>query len=227
MKVLLTVILATLPCMFAQAQFLHTESFTFDGINLDVPDGSGIGVADVQTLDTGVDSITDLSVRFTLENAPGGDPMAYNGDIYAYLSHGTGFAVLLNRVGRVVGLDLGYGDNGMDVTFDEDAPGSDIHLYQDDVVPGAGLPLGGLWKPDGRNIDPDFVLDTDTRDALFASFNTLNADGNWTLYVADLEGGAQHRVTSWGLDITGIPEPGTASLLAVGALALVHRRRGR
>lgn len=216
-------LLAALP---THAQ-LHTETYNFNGINLDIPDGSVVGAADVQTLDTQVDVISDITVHLTIEDSPGGDPLAYNGDVYAYLSHESGFAVLLNRLGRILGVDLGYGDDGVDIMLNDAAPDGDIHLYQDTVVPGSGLPLTGLWAPDGRNVDPVNVLNTDPRTALLSSFNGLNADGTWTLFVADLESGAQHRVSDWSMDITGVPEPGTASLLALGTLALVRRRRGR
>src|SRR2546423_205875 len=57
-----------------------------------IPDGSLNGLSDTRTL-SGISQPQISDVKVTL-NLSGG----YNGDLYAYLSHGsTGFAVLLNR----------------------------------------------------------------------------------------------------------------------------------
>ena len=46
-----------------------------------------------------------------------------------------------------------------------------------------------------------------------------------TLFVTDLSGGDSHTLDSWELEITGVPEPGTVSLLLLGAALLARRRR--
>src|SRR5215470_16537192 len=54
---------------------------------------------------------TDVrSINVTL-NISGG----YNGDLYAYLVHSSGFAVLLNRSGRTGANGFGYGDAGFGI----------------------------------------------------------------------------------------------------------------
>ena len=50
-------------------------------------------------------------------------------------------------------------------------------------------------------------------------------NGDWTLFVADLNLNGTVQLDAWGLNITPIPEPGTLGLLALGALALWRRRK--
>jgi len=50
----------------------------------------------------------------------------------------------------------------------------------------------------------------------------------WTLTVADRQSGAVARFDSWTLEVSGVPEPSSASLLILGlAAALANRRRCR
>src|SRR5205814_5266754 len=113
-----------------------------------VPDGSFIGLNDTRNL-TGVpfNTITDVNVRM---NVSGG----WNGDLYAYLVHNSGFAVLLNRVGRSSSSSFGYGDSGMNVTLDDQASQTyDFHFYQQEPGFVASQIQGQTaWRPDGRNI---------------------------------------------------------------------------
>lgn len=170
-----------------------------------------------------------VSLRVNLEiTGRGGD--AFNGDLCATLVHDTGFAVLLNRPGRRAGDVLGYGDNGLNVTFD-DGPGSrDVHNYRLELSGDHTAPLGhaltGIWGADARNVDPAVVLDSHSHTFGLSRFNTLNPNGTWTLYVADLESGNLATLTSWGLEIAMVPEPlGGGLLFGLGALAWVLTRR--
>ena len=77
---------------------LYTYSFT--GINAAIPDANPGGYVNVQTVNLGTlpadgttTEITDINVSL---NISGG----YNGDLYGYLVHSSGFAVLINRIGR-------------------------------------------------------------------------------------------------------------------------------
>jgi hypothetical protein len=54
--------------------------------------------------------------------------------------------------------------------------------------------------------------------ALLSSFNGLNPNGTWTLFIADVSGGDVTTVTSWGLDIAAVPEP--RSIIEAGVAAL-------
>src|SRR6266542_1924183 len=92
----------------ARADFFSTtfsSGFANGGI---IPDGSFIGMQDTRTL-SGVtfNNISDVDVRLTI-----GGTSPWNGDLYVYLVHSSGFTVLLNRVGRTASSAFGYGDGG-------------------------------------------------------------------------------------------------------------------
>lgn len=191
------------------------EVYNFNGLNQSVPDGNPSGLANVQNLTSDIIEIEDISVSL---NISGG----WNGDLYVYLQHNAGLSVLLNRVGRTAGESFGYDNDGLDVTLNDLGSLAEIH-GQDS---GGGL-LTGSFGSDGRLTDPNSVLDTDPRDALLTTFTGDDASGDWTLFVADLSGGDAHTLNSWSMEITGmtIPEPGTLSLFAIGAVLLIRRKR--
>src|SRR5436190_22415082 len=187
-----------------------------------IPDGSFIGLADTRTLTTvPFNTIQDVNVRLNISGN-------WNGDLYAYLVHNSGFAVLLNRVGRSASSSFGYSDAGMYVTFDTEAGQlNDIHHYRSE--PGFVLSqiqgANNLWKPDGRNINPlssGATFDSTVPSALLTSFNGINPNGSWTFFLADVSGGAANTLTSWGLDIQGyvaaVPEPPSAIEGSIAAL---------
>lgn len=205
------------PSLHAQ----HTENYSFT-IGQIIPDNDPTGLNSTQTLSSLIGSITNVQVTLTIAGG-------LNGDYYAFLLHSTGggdgFSVLLNRVGRTSGNSDGYADTGFTtVTFDGSAI-NDIHLYQSVSNPGGGPLVGGTWTPDGRETDPLSVLDTDMRTALLSSFNTLDASGDWTLFIVDNAQFGQGTLVSWDLQITGIPEPTTwaAGMLALSLVAMRRR----
>jgi subtilisin-like proprotein convertase family protein len=195
---LIAVALALTVCLPAPAA-LYT--YDFNGINAVIPDGDINGLADTRTLSGMTGSqITDVNVTL---NISGG----YNGDLYGYLVHSSGFAILLNRVGRTAGDGFGYAGTGLAITLD-DAAGTDVHLYETVSHPlNGGGQLTGTWNPDGRNVDPDAVVDTDSRTALLSSFNGGDPNGSWTLFMADMAGGEQSTLVGWQLEISTVPEP--------------------
>jgi subtilisin-like proprotein convertase family protein len=81
------------------------------------------------------------------------------------------------------------------------------------------------FDSDGRSADPGSVVAGDPRDGLLDGFLGLDASGSWTLFAADLSGGDSHILTGWSMEIIGVPEPGTTSLLAFSVLALFARRK--
>jgi hypothetical protein len=215
-----------------QAQVTVTEVFN---VNAAIPDydGSGNALANQQNIGYSIGTITDLSVTLNISGTGLGG--AANGDLYAYVTHGTGFSILLNRVGVRSGDSLGYDDNGLNVTFNDNAALGDVHNYRfslsgnhNTALPGA---LSGSWAPDGRAIAPTSngaTFDSAPRTALLSSFQGLNMKGDWTLFIMDLSTGGTAKLDSWSLTVTAVPEPRDAALVAAAGLlafALVHRRR--
>ena len=194
--ILLLLLVAAWPPLL-HAQF--TESYTFTTNRL-VPDGDAAGISDVQTVSSGLRTITALNVRLKII----GD---FNGDLYAYLRHANGFTVLLNRPGKTTNNPDGYADSGCEVTFHDAAANGDVHLYQAVLTPAPGSPLTGFWQPDGRTNDPALVTDASPRVSALANFNGLDPGGGWTLFVADLKSGGTNLLAQWGLDITGLAAP--------------------
>jgi subtilisin-like proprotein convertase family protein len=186
----------------ASAQIFTTTTTNFT-VGAMVPDGYVSGMASVQTISTPITNLTDLKVSLKLSGT-------WNGDLYCFLTHGSGQSVLLNRAGRCSASDLGYNDVGLDVTFDDAATNGDIHVYrllsssQGTPIPG---PLTGVWAPDARVAFPTNVLDTDARSAFLGSFNGVDPNGEWVLFVADMEAGDIHVLDSWGLEISGYTAP--------------------
>ena len=215
MKHLIHLFSILVPILPSGAAFV--ETFDFNGLNLGIPDGNPSGVTNVQNVASSITRIDSVVVSMDLTGS-------FNGDLYAYLQHGSGLAILLNRPGRTASDLFGFGDDGFNVTFDDLAP-NDVHTYQIQITPGAGNPLTGTWQPDGRAVDPDLVVDTDAQTAMLSSFNSHDGSGDWTVFLADMSGGDEHQLVNWSLEISGVPEPGTAILLLLGAGLLARRCR--
>jgi subtilisin-like proprotein convertase family protein len=186
----------------ASAQtFTTTTNFTVDAM---IPDGDASGLASVQTISTPITNLTDMRVALKVSGT-------WTGDLYCFLAHGTNHSVLLNRLGRDGASNLGYNDGGLDLIFDDVATNSDIHVYRLQLTGSQGTPipgpLTGSWAPDARVTSPTNVLDTDARSAFLSSFNGVDPNGEWVLFVADMEAGDIHFLDSWALEITGDTAP--------------------
>jgi hypothetical protein len=145
-----------------------------------VPDNNFSGWSDTRTVSTmPVGTITSFSVSLELTGG-------WNGDLYAYLVHSTGFSVLLDRVGYT-GSGFGYGTAGMNVVLTDGMPS--IETTPSPIS-------GGLYSPDASYAGS------------LNSFLSTLPQGTWSLFVADLSGSGVTTVTSWGLqmDIVAVPE---------------------
>lgn len=221
-----TILVAAMTVALGGSETLRATTITFNSGFANggaILDGNASGWWDTRAVSGLSGPITDVNVTLNL----GG---GWNGDLYGYLSYGGQIAVLLNRVGVGSSNPFGYSDAGMQVTLDDQAA-SDIHLY------GAGSIIGGAaWQPDGRNIDPLSAggsFDSAARSSLLGSFNTLDPNGNWTLFLADVSGGGGvSTLTSWSLDFTtsptspSVPDQGPGlPLTGATVLALVATAR--
>ena len=170
-----------------------------------VPDNNVNGWADSRTLSGLNGTISGLAVTLDLTGG-------WNGDLYAYVQYGSGFTVLLNRVGVSEAPPSGNAGEGFQVTFSADGtPG--LHTY---LGNGSGV-LTGTWQPDGAG---------------FNSFLGLNPNGDWRLFVADLNSMDVMTVNSWGLhlELSAVPEPSEWAAMSFGLLGLawvVKRLMGR
>ncbi len=203
--------LLALPTLPASASTTYTGNWT---VNTVIPDNNDIGYSDTHTLSVaGIDNIETVTVNMDFSGG-------WNGDLYAYLVHDSSVAVLLNRAGLSVINPDGAGSSGLNINF-SDTAASDIHT----AIPLSGGVVTGTYQPDGRTTDPLAVLDTDPRTAMLSSFTGQNANGSWTLFVADQSPGSTSTLTSWSLSVTGVPEPSSAVLGALGIIPLFFRRR--
>jgi subtilisin-like proprotein convertase family protein len=185
-----------------------------NGINQTIPDGNPNGIFSQISVSDIPATLINVSVNLDITGG-------FNGDLYAYLLFNNGSSpatevVLLNRIGNTAANPFGSRDPGLDVTFSDSAFG-DIHL-----TPDTGSTLTGTFQVDGRQVDPQLVLDTSPRSTFLSSFDGLFPDGTWTLFVADMAGGDVDTSTlvSWGIDITVVPEPDSLSLLLVGLVGI-------
>jgi subtilisin-like proprotein convertase family protein len=196
----------------------RAQSYT-NFVNAPIPDGDLNGFVNSRTLsgfDTG-STLTNLTVALNVSGE-------HNGDLYVYLVHDTGFAVLLNRAGRTDAAPFGYSDPGLNFTFDDNAPNGNAHFYS----PNNGtIAATGLWQPDARNVDPEIVTGLDLRTAYLSSFYDTSPNGTWTLFLADLSVGGENTLESWSFRFDVVPEPGPVALGLVGLLTgvLVLGRR--
>lgn len=188
-------------------------SATWSGSQI-IPDNNASGVAFTFNIAAG-EPLAINNVEVSLNIAGG-----WNGDLYAYLSHGSGFSVLLNRLGRTTGNSAGSGVSGLNLTLSDSYP-TDIHTA-------ANNPLTGNFAPDGRFVSPFTAVNTDPRTAFLSSFNNLDPNGDWTLFFADVSPIAVSSIRSWtvNLGVVAVPEPGSLALLGVAALLGWARRGG-
>jgi subtilisin-like proprotein convertase family protein len=203
----------------AQADFNFTYNTGFQNGQV-IPDGSLTGWSDTRVVSGQAGNITSVSVGLNLSGG-------WNGDLYAYLVHDSGFAVLLNRVGRTDANGAGFSTGGMNVMLSDALGAGNIH--------GVATPTsGGAYQIDGRNISPlssGSLFSSTSPEAMLSSFNGQSANGNWTLFIADVSGGDQSTLQSWTLEVAAVPEPasiveGSVAVLFLGGVIGLYRLKG-
>ena len=164
-----------------------------------IPDFPGAGLA--YGLNFNFAEFTSIqSVSVTL-NISGG----YNGDLYVFLSHDSGFAVLLNRVGANASGEDGYSTAGFNnITLA--MTGTDIHTVAAPIT-------GNTYASDGR---ADYT--SNTRNNTLNVLSGANPNGEWTLFFGDEAGLNTSTLDSWSVDIQAVPEPTTWAGILFGAL---------
>jgi hypothetical protein len=178
--------------------FDYISGFADSGV---IPDANPGGWSDTRTLGGLEATITDVNVRLTISGG-------FNGDLYGYLVHSSGFTVLLNRVGTGSGSEpqftYGFSTSGFGSITLNQGDATSIHDVPD---PQAG---DQVYRPDsgGQNTGG------------LNAFNGLNPNGTWTLFLSDLSGGDTSTLVSWGLEIEAVPEPVTWALIGFGFIFL-------
>ena len=183
--------------------------YTYSGSAYNIPDGNLSGTYSQVTVGGAASSLSDITVAI---NVSGG----YNGDLYAYLSYNGALVPLLNRIGLSSGNTFGASGVGMNVTLSDNGGYGNIHTA------GAGV-LGGIWQADGQTPPPLSSASSFSASGgsitLDGKFGTMNPNGVWTLFFADVSaGGGQAAVNGWSLDITAVPEPVNVALGLFGVL---------
>ncbi len=164
-------------------------------LNQAIPDNTPVGVG--YSINFGASGLSVGSISVSL-NLSGG----YNGDIYAYLSHGGQNVVLLNQI---TGAASGSGFN---ITLVE-GTGNSIQ-----TAPGtAGQVLSGT---------------TFTANQDLSGFNNTDPNGAWTIFFADRGAGDVSTLNSFSLSITPVPEPINVALAVFGVtMGLVALARSK
>ena len=184
-----------------------------------IPDNNPSGVGFLLSFGAAGKTISSLNVTFTIS---GGQ----NGDLYAYLSHGSGTLVLLNRVGVANGtsgstlFNYGYSGSGFNNITLSDGGAGNIHNYGGSTL--NSVPMPGTYKPDGQTASP-LTAPTDFNagggSATFANtFGGTDPNGNWVLFFSDVSGGSVATLDSWSVGINAVPEPMNVALGVFGLL---------
>lgn len=193
------------------------------GLGQVLPDNNPSGVAFALDFGAAGQTVGNLSVTFSIS-------AGYNGDLYAYLAHGSSTLILLNRAGVANGtsgstlFNYGYSGSGFNNITLNDSGAGNIHNYGGGTLNSVPT-TGGAYKPDGQTTSPltaPVGYSAGGGSATFAStFGGTDPSGSWTLFFADMSGGSTATLNSWSVDIiSAVPEPANLALGVFGALFL-------
>lgn len=192
--------LSSLSALLLGGVTAQASLYTSGVVNTVIPDGNPNGIESTITIGDFIGAVTNMAVYL---NVSGG----YDGDLYAYLAHDGTMATLLNRIGSSSGNPFGSSAAGLgdptgetyEFSLSDDAA-TGIHNYNG---------TGSSYQPDGGTL---------------SSFNGQNANGDWTLFFADMASGggdSPSTLVSWGPDIEPVPEPGNLSLGLFASCGLI------
>ena len=208
---------ASLVATAAQAQ---VRDYDWTG-SLDIPDSNGVFVfADIIVNDSAL--IADIDVGILIQHT-------WQGDLIVELEHlNSGTRVpLIFRAGDSDGSGAGFSaDNfgnpatGEQFRFDDEA----LAFYDSappngiGAVPDPGIAnVTGSWRPYGSQASG--LTDT------LSSFDGLDKQSTWRLYVSDNAGGDLGTLMAWSMSITQVPAPSALALLGLAGFAGRRRRR--
>jgi len=137
----------------------------------------------------------------------------YNGP---FVDNGDGPGVILN--GTTLGLTDAHGISTIPELSIVDVVLT-IHMTTDALGDVTGLlRMGNTTGSPYVDFTPNsgtYTLDINT---LTSSFDGLNPNNTWTLFLVDSNNGPESTLLSWSLAITAVPEPVNVALLAFGGL---------
>lgn len=207
--------------VFSVALAVQGTVYTYSGSpSQEIPDDYTSGWGTTFNFESVGLQISDVTVTFTTSGG-------YNGDLYAYLTHGSSTLVLLNRVGVANGtsdtqlFDNGYSGSGFNNITVSDSGAGNIHNYGGSTLNSTPT-VGGTYKADGQTASPVTAptgYGASGGSATFANtFGGSDPNGDWVLYFSDASGGSAATLNSWSVGITTVPEPVNAALSVFGLL---------
>ena len=163
-----------------------------------IPDGNPVGVSFTGTYDGAASGATVGSLTVSLSISGG-----YNGNLYSYLVAPNGTMVmLLNQPGVTGSNPFGYAGSGLNVTLT-------------DATTIGGNPVTGIQTT--AETPGQLFSGTYNAAGTLGTFNNSSANGEWTLFFADMTaGGGQSQLTGWSLGITAVPEPVNVAMAIFG-----------
>lgn len=187
---------------------VSTSAFAVEfgpGAGGSVPDNNPTGFSSTINIGSGVTAVN--SVRLV------GLAHTWVGDVTITLTNPDNVsASLATRVGRVGG--TGFGDSS-DFGGDYIFANSGADLWAAAAAAGAAVVIAP---------DTYAVSGLDNAASSLSGLATATS-GNWTLSIVDSAGGDLGTLTEWYVDVAPVPEPATMTALALGAAAMLRRRR--
>jgi subtilisin-like proprotein convertase family protein len=180
-----------------------------------IPDGNPNGVQSSINVSGAAASISDVVVYLYITGG-------YNGDLYASLNLGgtSGTSVvLLNRIGSSSSSPFGSTTSGFGDSTTPYNNGGTYYSFALSTAGSSGLnsagtsgsAITGTYQPAGGSLTSGA--------GLLSAFDNQDPNGTWTLSLANMAGGgSSETLVRWGVEITAVPEPVTASIVIFGSL---------